>query len=151
MRNLRKPRISLLMRGVPAALAALALSSCSSVTGSLDGVTGFEKVSGISEGAAPDAAYTLEILHVNDVHSNIDPVRISLRTGDGRTLRAAAGGPEALMSVIEARRKENPDLLMISAGDQITGNAVNFDLFHGESDAVFARDLPRRLLCPGEP
>lgn len=83
MRNLRKPRISLLMRGVPAALAALALSSCSSVTGSLDGVTGFEKVSGISEGAAPDAAYTLEILHVNDVHSNIDPVRISLRTGDG--------------------------------------------------------------------
>ena len=136
MRNLRKPRISLLMRGVPAALAALALSSCSSVTGSLDGVTGFEKVSGISEGAAPDAAYTLEILHVNDVHSNIDPVRISLRTGDGRTLRAAAGGPEALMSVIEARRKENPDLLMISAGDQITGNAANFDLFHGESDAV---------------
>ena len=49
MRNLRKPRISLLMRGVPAALAALALSSCSSVTGSLDGVTGFEKVSGFQK------------------------------------------------------------------------------------------------------
>lgn len=53
------------------------LSSCSAVTEDPLGVTGLEKVADISGVAAPDAAYTLEILHVNDVHSNIDPVRVS--------------------------------------------------------------------------
>lgn len=136
MKNLKRPGVRAAFRKVPAVIALLLLSSCSAVTEDPLGVTGLEKVADISGVAAPDAAYTLEILHVNDVHSNIDPVRVSLRTEDGRTLRTAAGGPEALVSVIEARRKANPRLVMISAGDQITGNAANFDLFHGEADAV---------------
>ena len=79
--------------------------------------------------------YSLEFLHVNDVHSYIDPVSMSLRVPEG-LVRVKAGGPEALKSIIEETRRRNPDVLLISAGDQITGNASNYDNFHGEADAV---------------
>ena len=87
--------------------------------------------------AEPESAgnYSLEILHVNDMHSYIDPVSMSLRIPEG-LVRIKAGGPEALKSIIEETRKRNPDVLLISAGDQITGNASNYDNFHGEADAV---------------
>ena len=68
--------------------------------------------------------FTLEILHVNDVHSYIDANKVSLKTPAG-LVRVKVGGPEAIKSVIEERRKANPDVLVISAGDQITGNASN--------------------------
>ena len=94
----------------------------------IDAVDGLLALSG-------KAAHTMEIIHVNDIHSYIDPLGVSFKTPKGM-LRVKVGGPEALNSIITERRKHNPDLLVISAGDQITGNASNYDLFHGEADAA---------------
>lgn len=79
--------------------------------------------------------YLLEILHLNDIHSYIDPAPVSLRTEEG-LVRIKAGGPEALKYIIDEKRRRNPDAVLVSDGDQITGNASNYDLFHGEADAV---------------
>ena len=85
--------------------------------------------------ASPEQDFVLEIIHMNDVHSYISPVPVTLKTPSG-TVSVMAGGPEAFNSIIQQRRAKNPDLLVISAGDQITGNAANYDLFHGEADAA---------------
>lgn len=82
-----------------------------------------------------DENFELEILHVNDLHSYTDPVSIGINTPKGM-IKVDVGGAEALKSVVEERKRQNPDLIVISAGDQITGNALNYDTFHGESDAV---------------
>ncbi len=79
--------------------------------------------------------FVLEIIHLNDVHSYILPNSVSLITKDG-PIRVKVGGPEAIKSVIDTRRKANPNLLVISAGDQITGNEANYGLFKGEADAA---------------
>ena len=94
----------------------------------IDAIDGLSTVSG-------NTAYTMEIIHMNDVHSYIDPVGVSFKTPKGM-LRVKVGGPEVFNEIITERRKHNPDLLVISAGDQITGNASNYDLFHGEADAA---------------
>ena len=88
-----------------------------------------------SQESVGNADFVLEIMHVNDVHSYIDPAKVSLKTPIGM-VRVKVGGPEAIKTVINTRRKANPDLIFISAGDQITGNASNYDTFHGEADAA---------------
>jgi 5'-nucleotidase len=92
-------------------------------------------ISAADDAVADKVAYILEIIHVNDVHSYIDPAGVTLKTDRGM-VRVKAGGPEAIKSVIETRKKINPDALVISAGDQITGNAANYDIFHGKADAA---------------
>ncbi len=82
-----------------------------------------------------DVDFDLEILHMNDVHSYMNPVGVSIKTSQG-VVRVKVGGVESFSNIIKTRKKENPNLLVISAGDQITGNAANYDIFHGESDAV---------------
>ncbi len=94
-----------------------------------------KNISAVDDSIADKVAYTLEIIHVNDVHSYIDPVGVTLRTDKGM-VRVKAGGPEAVKSVIDSRKKLNPDVLVISAGDQITGNAANYDIYHGKADAA---------------
>lgn len=82
-----------------------------------------------------NAAYTLEIIHMNDVHSYIDPLGVTLSTPSGQ-VRVRTGGSEAENAFIKARRLINPNLLVISAGDQIIGNAANYNMFEGRTDAA---------------
>ncbi len=77
---------------------------------------------------------TLEFLHVNDVHSYLSPIPQTFITKDGR-IKVNIGGVSALSSIIKEKRAKNPNLLVISAGDQITGNAANYDNFKGKADA----------------
>ena len=122
---------------------ALAIASCSSVSDTAAGKPAADNVTDAKlaslNGTSPEIAdktdFSLEILHVNDVHSYIDPNKVSLKTGSG-LVRVKVGGPEAIRSVIEERRRDNPNVVVISAGDQITGNASNYDNFHGEADAA---------------
>lgn len=121
---------------------ALAIAACSSA-GPATGTAGpgsmtdmkLNSIDNPNAEIADQIDFTLEILHVNDVHSYIDANKVSLKTPAG-LVRVKVGGPEAIKSVIEERRKANPDVLVISAGDQITGNASNYDNFHGEADAA---------------
>lgn len=81
------------------------------------------------------APFTLEIMHVNDMHSYLEPSTLTFTTSYGR-VTAQVGGVLALSQLIKTKRQSNPNLIMLSSGDQITGNAANYDLFQGESDAL---------------
>lgn len=72
-----------------------------------------------------EKASTLTILHTNDTHSQIEP------KADGR------GGYARRMGVIAEERKQDPNLLLVDAGDFCQGTPY-FNFFHGrvEIDAL---------------
>jgi 5'-nucleotidase / UDP-sugar diphosphatase len=84
--------------------------------------------------------FDLELMHVNDMHSYLLPSDLTFTTKSGK-VTAKVGGVSALAEIISQHRVVNPNLLVFSAGDQITGNASNYDLFKGESDAVVLKEF----------
>jgi len=67
----------------------------------------------------------ITILHTNDVHSHID----SFGSEDGRN--ANTGGVARRASLIESLRKENPNTLLLDAGDIFQGTPY-FNYYGGE-------------------
>jgi len=67
----------------------------------------------------------ITVLHTNDVHSHIDP----FGPNDGRN--ANKGGVARRASLIEAIRKENPNTLLLDAGDIFQGTPY-FNYYGGE-------------------
>lgn len=67
----------------------------------------------------------ITILHTNDVHSHIDP----FGPDDGRN--ANQGGVARRAALIESIRKENPNILLLDAGDIFQGTPY-FNYYGGE-------------------
>ena len=67
----------------------------------------------------------ITILHTNDVHSHIDP----FGPDDGRN--ANKGGVARRASLVESLRKENPNTLLLDAGDIFQGTPY-FNYYGGE-------------------
>ena len=67
----------------------------------------------------------ITILHTNDVHSHIDP----FSPNDGRN--ANKGGIARRATLIDAIRKENPNTLLLDAGDIFQGTPY-FNYYGGE-------------------
>ncbi|MFV9551324.1 bifunctional metallophosphatase/5'-nucleotidase [Algibacter sp. PT7-4] len=67
----------------------------------------------------------ITILHTNDVHSHIDPF------GPEDTRNANKGGVARRASLIETIRKENPNTLLLDAGDIFQGTPY-FNYYGGE-------------------
>ncbi len=72
-----------------------------------------------------NAKTRITILHTNDVHSHIDP----FGPDDGRN--ANKGGVARRASLIEAIRRENPNTLLLDAGDIFQGTPY-FNYYGGE-------------------
>lgn len=74
----------------------------------------------------PDADETLiTILHTNDTHSQIDPLP------DNDIRNPAKGGVARRASLVKRVRKENPNTLLVDAGDVFQGTPY-FNFFKGE-------------------
>ncbi len=71
------------------------------------------------------SAKHITILHTNDVHSHIDP----FPTNDKRN--ANKGGVTRRATLIQQIRKENPNTLLLDAGDIFQGTPY-FNFYHGE-------------------
>ncbi len=67
----------------------------------------------------------ITILHTNDTHSQIDPMPENDRQNPG------AGGVARRATLVKRIRKENPNTLLIDAGDQFQGTPY-FNFFRGE-------------------
>ncbi|RIA10015.1 5'-nucleotidase [Flavobacteriaceae bacterium MAR_2010_72] len=67
----------------------------------------------------------ITILHTNDVHSHIDPF------GPEDGLNANKGGVARRASLVESIRNENPNTLLLDAGDMFQGTPY-FNYFGGE-------------------
>lgn len=90
--------------------------------GLLDSLGGWTRAAA----AGPDEA-VITILQTNDVHSRIDP----FPEGSGRN--AGRAGAARRASLIDAVRRENPNTLLVDAGDVFQGTPY-FNLFKGELD-----------------
>ena len=75
--------------------------------------------------AAPEETYKLTILHTNDMHSRIDPFP------DGGGNYAGMGGMARRAALIEKIRQQEPNVLLLDAGDIFQGTPY-FNFFGGE-------------------
>lgn len=80
---------------------------------------------GLQSFTSAKKATKITILHTNDVHSHIDP----FGPEDGRN--ANKGGIARRASLIESLRKENPNTLLLDAGDIFQGTPY-FNYYGGE-------------------
>jgi len=88
----------------------------------------------LAQNASMDAPLEVTILHINDHHSHLEPVKIDM-TIDGVKTKALFGGyPEVVNQIKELKASvKNP--ITLHAGDAITGT-LYFTLFGGSADAA---------------
>ncbi|EDP69888.1 possible secreted 5'-nucleotidase [Flavobacteriales bacterium ALC-1] len=82
-------------------------------------------IGGLSLQSFSPATKKITILHTNDVHSHIDP----FGPDDGRN--ANKGGVARRATLVESIRKENPNTLLLDAGDIFQGTPY-FNYYGGE-------------------
>ncbi|MEL6204194.1 MAG: 5'-nucleotidase C-terminal domain-containing protein [Pseudomonadota bacterium] len=97
----------------------------------------------ICAGAA-QAEYTLHILHVNDVHSRLEPINRFNSTCPPEDDAAGEcfGGVARLKALIDAKRAEldGQNLLVLDAGDQFQGSLM-YTTYKGAAEAEFAEAI----------
>jgi 5'-nucleotidase len=74
--------------------------------------------------------YNLTILHTNDTHSQVEPLEVGKRD-------ATCGGYARRMGQVDQMRSQNPDLILLDAGDFCQGTPY-YNYYHGriEIDAM---------------
>lgn len=78
--------------------------------------------------------YHLELMHTNDLHSNFLPFKTDGSSCENQNCR---GGFARIKTLIDEKRKENPNLVLLDAGDRFSGT-VFYTLRKG-------KDLPHLL------
>ncbi|MEY4505804.1 MAG: hypothetical protein RL297_382 [Pseudomonadota bacterium] len=80
------------------------------------------------------APITLNIAHINDHHSQLEPqANAELKLGDQAT-RMSLGGFARVTAAMREMEKSTPNLLKLHAGDAITGT-LYYTFFKGQADA----------------
>ena len=102
--------------------AALLLAGCAS--------TGTPEPGPLS----PLSPLTLNIAHINDHHSQLEPQANAELTLDGQPTRVSLGGFARISSVFKQLEASTPNLLKLHAGDAITGT-LYYTFFRGAADA----------------
>ena len=94
---------------------------------------------GCSGTSSPYPSALVTIAHINDHHSNIDPITSFEFTVDGVKTQADVGGM-ARMSEAFLKYQGRSDVLKLHAGDAITGTSY-FTFFSGEADAQMMNNI----------
>lgn len=80
-----------------------------------------------------DDKLTMKILHINDVHSNLEASDVDL-SFDGVETACEVGGMAKIASKINELKSETSNCLILHAGDAVQGTLF-YTLFEGEADA----------------
>lgn len=83
--------------------------------------------------------YTLAIAHLNDTHSHLEAVPASLTIAGIKTT-AQLGGFPRLKTLVDEMRADNPNFLLLHAGDAVQGT-LYFTRFNGEVEFNFLNRL----------
>ncbi|WP_020651473.1 bifunctional metallophosphatase/5'-nucleotidase [Massilia niastensis] len=76
---------------------------------------------------------TINLVAMNDFHGNLEPSRYTLQGKDGAAPQSIrAGGAEAVAAALQAWRKEDKDLLFVSAGDLVGASPAMSSLWADE-------------------
>ncbi|MEI6213638.1 MAG: bifunctional metallophosphatase/5'-nucleotidase [Desulfuromonadales bacterium] len=92
-----------------------------------------------SSRSAGTGHYRLTIAHLNDTHSHLEAVPVSLSIGGLKTI-AQVGGFPRLQTVVNEIRNTNPNFLLLHAGDAVQGT-LYFTLFNGQVEFDFLNRL----------
>lgn len=93
----------------------------------------------------------LTVAHVNDTHSNLEPVDEALMlqaAGASQRVRAKLGGMARLKTALDAVRAQGGNMLFLHAGDAVQGT-LYFNLFQGEAEFEFLNALGVDAMCLG--
>lgn len=82
--------------------------------------------------SAPQGPVTLNLVSLNDFHGNLEPSRYVLKTPDGKEEVMRAGGAEAVAAALQAWRKQDKDLLLVSTGDIVGASPALSSLWADE-------------------
>ncbi len=93
------------------------------------------------------SSFTLDVAHINDTHSHLEPVELTLMLDNAPT-RVEAGGFPRLESAIEAIRMKEKNVLFLHAGDAVQGT-LYFTKYGGKADMDFLDLLGLDVICPG--
>jgi 5'-nucleotidase / UDP-sugar diphosphatase len=92
-------------------------------------------------GTITDDALSVNLLHINDHHSNLAPTQVTANLGtSGGTLRYDAGGMPAVSAKMKELEATLPNVVKIHAGDAITGT-LYYSLFQGAADAAMMNEV----------
>ncbi|SLM31096.1 UshA [Desulfamplus magnetovallimortis] len=80
-----------------------------------------------------DSRMTLKIIHINDVHSNLDTSDIEL-SFNGEATGCEVGGMARIAAKIAELKEPNRNNLVLHAGDAVQGT-LYYTLFQGQADA----------------
>ncbi len=78
-------------------------------------------------------AVTVDILHINDHHSHLEPLNFDINYQDTK-VRVKLGGFPQIVAYMNQQKAINPEALLLHAGDAVTGT-VYYTLFKGKVDA----------------
>jgi 5'-nucleotidase/UDP-sugar diphosphatase len=110
-------------------------------------LSGALMLSGCSTPPAAPGAFTLNIAHINDHHSQLEPFAdTELRLG-GVPTQVSLGGFARQTAAFKAVA-DTPNLLKIHAGDALTGS-LYYTLFKGEADAALMNTVCFDAFTPG--
>lgn len=87
----------------------------------------------VSAAAFASKPMELNIIHINDHHSHLEPSELDFKI-DGIKTKVKLGGYPEVVSVIKELKKTKKNPLVVHAGDAITGT-LYFTLFRGSADA----------------
>lgn len=82
--------------------------------------------------SAPQGPVTLNLVSMNDFHGNLEPSRYVLKHADGKEETMRAGGAEAVAAALQAWRKQDKDLLLVSTGDIVGASPALSSLWADE-------------------
>ncbi|WP_051327913.1 bifunctional metallophosphatase/5'-nucleotidase [Desulfatirhabdium butyrativorans] len=85
-------------------------------------------------GSKPQS-FQMDLAHLNDTHSHLESVAVTT-TLSGEQTTIQAGGFGRLKTVIDQMRREDPELLLVHAGDAVQGT-LYFTCFDGSLDFDF--------------
>jgi 5'-nucleotidase / UDP-sugar diphosphatase len=77
---------------------------------------------------------SVEIIHVNDVHSHLDEEPLDLTLG-GKATRVKSGGYPRIAAMAKTYAAQNENVLLLNAGDALQGT-LYYTLFGGDADAA---------------
>jgi 5'-nucleotidase len=134
------PRRRSLAAGAAAAVLGLSLLSWTGASAATAERTAPAAQPGAAPGAVPGAvpgAIPVQLLALNDLHGNLDPVdgpagSVSRVTESGDEVRSQAGGVAGLATLLKDAREEQPNTLTVGAGDLIGGSPLLSANFHDE-------------------
>jgi len=99
--------------------------------------------------STPQGPVTLNLVSLNDFHGNLEPSRYVLKHADGKEEVMRAGGAEAVAAALQAWRKEDKDLLLVSTGDIVGASPALSSLWADEPTIEVMNMLDLRASAVG--